>query len=185
VATSALSVASGAAAEPVVRALTGDIVVIRGKLYYKRGKGKKAVYEPVELDLHINPVSLALGAGAAALMAGVGLWWMGLEVRKLSDEERARLEALLAAKEARLATVEERLAAGDERAACREHCYTLTNADLILECLKQCDEQQAEDIEEAKILRREVADLKRRLLGGGFRIENRARLSDWDLGSVF
>jgi len=91
-ATTALT-AARSTAEPVVKALTGDIVVVNGRLYYKRGKGKKTVYEPVQLDFHLNPISIAVGAGASIVAAGVGLWMLGLGARVLTTKEKDLLDA--------------------------------------------------------------------------------------------
>lgn len=72
------------AAKAVSKVLTGDLVVIRGRIYREReevfygpdltptGRPRKhtaKVLEPVEVELHVNPITLA-AAGAAV---GVGL----------------------------------------------------------------------------------------------------------------
>ena len=96
------------AVEAVSRVLTGDLVVFRGKVHRKReqvfygpdltptGRPRKhtqELLEPVDVELHVNPVTVGLGA----LTLGVGLaglalaaWWSGIGVR-LDSEVEARL----------------------------------------------------------------------------------------------
>jgi len=91
-ATTALTVARSTA-ERASSALTADLVVVQGRLYYKRGKGKKAVLEPVDLDVHVNPLSIALGGAVGVVGLGVGLWMLGLGARVLTPKERDHIEA--------------------------------------------------------------------------------------------
>ena len=51
----------GTAIERASKVLTGDLVVVNGKVYRKIGKGKKAVFEPIDVSLHVNPMTLGAG----------------------------------------------------------------------------------------------------------------------------
>jgi hypothetical protein len=67
------------AAEKVVQAVSNDIVVLEGKVYRTVKIGRKKVLEPVDVQLHVNPV----GIGAGILATAIGLFaadvaWNGI-----------------------------------------------------------------------------------------------------------
>src|SRR5688572_8573964 len=78
------------AGKAVTGAITGDIVKLHGRFFRrvvlqeKKRKSKKfpagreeiSVLEPIEVDVHLNPVSIGLGvaAGAVALLGGWIAW---------------------------------------------------------------------------------------------------------------
>ena len=60
--------------EKLVKALTGDIVVLKTRVYRKVKVGRKTVQEPVDVDVHVNAVSLGIAGlvvGGLALGAAV------------------------------------------------------------------------------------------------------------------
>ena len=83
------------AVQAVSKVLTGDLVVIKGKIYRPReivtygpdltpktGRPRKhtvEVFEPVELEVHVNPVGIGLGMAAVAAAGLLGIIaWNGL-----------------------------------------------------------------------------------------------------------
>ena len=87
----------GKAAELVSKALTGDIVRFQGRIYraVRVGDGRMAqvFLEPIDYDVHVNAISLGLGAvGLAA--AGLGAWilWNGISTGGIWS--RSKIEIL-------------------------------------------------------------------------------------------
>ncbi len=97
------------AVEVVKEALMGDFVVIRGKVYRERkevvlgpdrtptGRLRRRtvkIHEPVDLEIHLNPASLGIGAAALAAGAigvGVAAWLLGVGVETSpTTEQRIR-----------------------------------------------------------------------------------------------
>ena len=67
------------AAEKLVQAVSNDIVVIDTKWYRKKKIGKETVLVPIDVQLHVNPVSIGIGAAGLALAGGLAyLAWEGL-----------------------------------------------------------------------------------------------------------
>ncbi len=69
------------AAKEVSKAVSNDIAVLRTKFDVETGKGRKKRLTPVEAELHVNPVSIAVGAAAllvGALAATVA--WQGISL---------------------------------------------------------------------------------------------------------
>jgi hypothetical protein len=108
--------------EAVWKAMTGDILTINGSLYRRikrrepTGKltptGRTAyrtveVLEPYNMDLHVNPVTMAVGAGVAIAALAVGSYLLGIEPYVLTDEQRDALDAAIAEKEKQLLGLEE------------------------------------------------------------------------------
>lgn len=87
------------AVEAVSKVLTGDLIVIRGRLYRERtiethgpdrtpkGKLRKhtiTIEEPVDYEFHVNPVTIGLGAltvGAGLVGLALAAWWAGVGVK--------------------------------------------------------------------------------------------------------
>jgi hypothetical protein len=165
---------AGAALVPVARkggeaawkALTGDLVVVNGSVYRRiksrhptgklTPKGRAAyrtveTLEPFNIDVHINPLTIAIGGGAALLAAGVGLWMLGLGVRVLTADERAALEAQAEYLEDFADYVDayadwlETSEAGErneqERAACINACQSGTPERHLDECIRRCQQR--------------------------------------------
>ena len=75
----ALPLAALPAAKELVQAVNNDLVVIDTKWYRKVKVGRATVLEPVDLQLHVNPVSLGIGAAGAALALGFAwIAWNGI-----------------------------------------------------------------------------------------------------------
>lgn len=112
-----VSSAGAGVAKEVSKVLTGDLVVISGRVFrvveHQVGRKKEKFLEPVEVEAHVNPISLGLGAlavGAAVVGISVAAWLAGIGVehdpviaeriderkRKLADLRigLAKLEAL-------------------------------------------------------------------------------------------
>src|SRR5207245_9923340 len=70
------------ATEKLAQAVGNDIVVIGTTVYRKRKvKGHGTVLEPLDIQLHVNPVSLGVGAAAGLFAIGLGgLAWNGIPV---------------------------------------------------------------------------------------------------------
>ena len=85
--------ASKQASEGLFRALTGDLAVIKGKTAPRTvGRGKrKHTLSPIDYELHINPLTLAVGAGAAMMAAGLGMWFLQMKLTKSNDPKELRL----------------------------------------------------------------------------------------------
>ena len=68
-----------------MKALTGDLVTFRGQVFrkveFQVGKEKQAFLAPVDVELHVNPMSLGLAAAGLGL-AGLAAWviWNGLSL---------------------------------------------------------------------------------------------------------
>ncbi len=64
------------AAKEVSKAVSNDIAVLRTRFDVETGKGRKKRLTPVEAELHVNPVSIAVAAAAALLgtLAGTVAW---------------------------------------------------------------------------------------------------------------
>ena len=65
--------------------LTGDIIVIRGKVYRRVALGSKAkdgfMLEPVDVEAHLNPIGIGIGLAGAALAALLGIIaWKGVKI---------------------------------------------------------------------------------------------------------
>ena len=77
------------AAEKLVQAVSNDIVVIDTKWYRKKKIGKETVLVPIDVQLHMNPVSIGIGAAGLALAGGLAyLAWEGLPFTSgLKDSE--------------------------------------------------------------------------------------------------
>lgn len=88
-------------AQPIVqevkKALTGDFAIVRGRVYRRirlreyTGKTTRTgrpsyrtiiKYEAVEVEAHVNPVTLAIGAGVGIMTAAIGAWVLGFGFQK-------------------------------------------------------------------------------------------------------
>ena len=107
------------AIKAVSEALTGDLVVIKGKIYREReivtygpdltpkGRPRKhtaKVLEPVEIEAHINPVSLAVagaavGVGALGILAAGWVAGVGVTVDQVTRDRIDLVNLLIAAGE--------------------------------------------------------------------------------------
>ncbi len=69
------------AAEEILQAVNNDLVVIDTKWYRKRKIGRQTVLEPIDIQFHVNPVSIAIGGavGAVGLLAAV-IAWNGIQL---------------------------------------------------------------------------------------------------------
>ncbi len=105
-------------AEKASNVLLGDIVVIEGKVFRVVKEGRKKRLEPVNVRVHINPLTAALGLGVGLLGVGLGIWWLGLGVKPLSADEKRQLEAQLAANEQGIRNLEKNLAAKEAAGQC-------------------------------------------------------------------
>lgn len=92
-----IPIAVGArAAESARPVLTGDLATIRYRKPSKtigKGKHKRKIPEK-DVELHINPTSLAIGAlalGAAGLVGGAALYASGLNVKRTEQKEIVRV----------------------------------------------------------------------------------------------
>ena len=74
----AAPVAALGGAGQLAKAVSQDLVVIGGQWFrevtFGKGKTKQKVLVPMTYELHVNPVSV--GLGAVALTAAVGLGWL-------------------------------------------------------------------------------------------------------------
>ncbi len=69
------------AAKEVSKAVSNDIAVIRTRFDIESGKGRKKRLTPVEAELHVNPVSIAVGAATVLLGALAGtIAWQGIHL---------------------------------------------------------------------------------------------------------
>ncbi len=79
------------AAGEASKALTGDIVTAKTQFFREveigKGKGKQKVLVPVDIEAHLNPLSILLG-GAALGVAAVAsvIAWNGITLRALGGE---------------------------------------------------------------------------------------------------
>jgi len=65
--------------------LTGDIIVVRGRVYRRVALGPKKsdgfMLEPVDIEAHLNPIGIGIGLAGAALAALLGIVaWKGLKI---------------------------------------------------------------------------------------------------------
>lgn len=69
-----------------LKALTGDLVTFRGQVFrlveYETGEGEKhAFLAPVDVEVHVSPLTILLGLGAAAIGAVAStIAWNGLAI---------------------------------------------------------------------------------------------------------
>ena len=105
--------AAGETASAVSDVLTGDLVVIRGEVFRTirrrvptgeltpKGRPQMVTQEvlvPVEVEAHINPVTIGLaaaGIGAGILGLALASWWSGIGV-KLDPQVQVRLDEVAA-----------------------------------------------------------------------------------------
>ena len=77
------------AVQEAITALTGDLVTFRGQVFRKveyEVEGEKVSFlAPVDLEVHVNPISIGLGIAGAAAAVVLGLIaWNGLALPSLT-----------------------------------------------------------------------------------------------------
>lgn len=170
-------------------------MVIRGKVYRERtfiaygpdltpktGKPVKHTFtklEPVEVELHVNPLNIGLGllaVGAAAVGLSLAAWWAGIGV-KLDSTIQGKIDAnkaTIRGLEGQLGNLE------GTKAECIAQCKFLYAEarfrEKRLACIAACEAGAAD----TSIQKSEIARLKkenRRLLRQLLKLEARSRFS--------
>ena len=117
----AIAVVLGVGAERAKRLLlTGDLITLHSKVYrpVMAGRGKKKVefLEPVDLEVHVNPVTLVIGGALGILGAAAASYVLGIEPYLLSQEQKDelqhQLDMLLAQRASIQAQLDERVRTG-------------------------------------------------------------------------
>lgn len=75
---------AGEITKPLAKAATGDLVTIRGRVYRQvqdPNNPKVQFLEPIDLEAHVNPVSILTGLGIGAIGAlALTIAWHGLNI---------------------------------------------------------------------------------------------------------